>query len=242
MCPIRFIESPLTLDLKKMPTARFIFFGYNRYEAAEARKWASLLPATAFAFGADIVADYEYAEQGIQPWNASEGEYSFNTAVGFLFFDTFLYLFLGWYFEQIMPREYGVPKPFWFLLSPKYWCGCFFPGSTKSQPEALVGGTDSSDVEHSADQNEANEEVTDLALVPTVVMENLVKKYSKKADAAVDHLNLTLYESQITTLLGHNGKCVVDCDCIKIILFTWHASKHLFSVHQVLERRLPFRS
>ena len=56
------IVGPISLFVTLLP--RYIFFGYNRYEATTAKMWASLLPATAFAFGADIIADYEYAEQG----------------------------------------------------------------------------------------------------------------------------------------------------------------------------------
>ena len=40
-------------------------------------------------------------------------------------------------------------------------------------------------------------------MIPGVQIKNLVKRYAKKS--AVDGLNLTLFESQITTLLGHNG-------------------------------------
>jgi hypothetical protein len=86
---------------------------------------ASIFPATAFAFGADIVSAYEYAEQGVQSWNASEGYYSFNTTLSMLFFDTILYLFLGFYFDQVIPREYGTPRPFYFFLMPSVWCGLF---------------------------------------------------------------------------------------------------------------------
>jgi len=51
------------------------------------------------------------------------------------------------------------------------------------------------------------EDVTDPSLIPRVSIHNLVKRYKKGKDAspAVDNLNLTLYESQITCLLGHNG-------------------------------------
>ena len=192
-------------------TARFIFFGYNRYEATTAKRWASLLPATAFAFGADIVADYEYAEQGIHDWNASEGQYSFNTSIGFLVFDTLLYLFLGWYIEQIMPREYGVAKPIWFLVSPKYWCACLFPNTSSNvdDVDSAAASTEQRDPDSSSLTGD-NESVTDRHLVPRIVLKNLVKKYSNSnAKAAVDHLNLTLYESQITTLLGHNGESLL---------------------------------
>jgi hypothetical protein len=87
---------------------RFIFFETNRYEAIASKRWASLLQCTAFAFGADIIADYEYAEVGVQTWNASVGDYSFNAAVGFLFLDTLVYIYLGWYLELVIPRQYGV--------------------------------------------------------------------------------------------------------------------------------------
>lgn len=183
--------------------------------------WASLLPATAFAFGADIVADYEYAEQGVQSWNTGEGQYSFNTSIGFLFFDTLLYLFLGWYVEQVMPREYGVAKPFWFLFSPKYWCACFWPYSSAPDDGSMGSSTQfgdgSRDVDdhshgspnrslHDTEDQDGNESIADPHLIPRIVTKSLVKRYNKAADAAVNHLNLTLYESQITTLLGHNGE------------------------------------
>lgn len=50
------------------------------------------------------------------------------------------------------------------------------------------------------------EPVNDPALLPRVFINDLVKRYGKKdTKPAVNRLNLTLYESQITALLGHNG-------------------------------------
>lgn len=116
------IIGPVMLFATILP--RFVFFGSNRYEQPTAKMIASLAPATAFCFGADIIADYEYAEQGIQTYNAGEGDYSFNTTLGLLLFDTILYIFLGWYFDQVVPQQYGVARPFYFLLLPSYWLGC----------------------------------------------------------------------------------------------------------------------
>jgi ATP-binding cassette subfamily A (ABC1) protein 3 len=115
------IVGPVALFATLLP--RWIFFGTNRYEATAQKMWASLLPCTAFAFGADIIADYEYAEQGVQSYNASEGEYSFNTTLGFLFFDTLLYFTLAWYLELVLPRQYGVAEKWYFLFTPTYWLG-----------------------------------------------------------------------------------------------------------------------
>jgi ATP-binding cassette subfamily A (ABC1) protein 3 len=52
------------------------------------------------------------------------------------------------------------------------------------------------------------EEVKDISLIPKVQISNLVKQYFKGKTAyppAVDGLNLLMYESQISALLGHNG-------------------------------------
>ena len=136
------IIGPLALFATILP--RFIFFGFNRYEATSGKIWASLFPATAFTFAADIIADYEYSQQGIQEWNVWEGSYSFNTALGLLFFDTILYIFLGWYLEEVIPRQYGVARPFYFLFTPKYWCS-YFCSENKSRAHDVMDGESPND-------------------------------------------------------------------------------------------------
>ena len=51
-----------------------------------------------------------------------------------------------------------------------------------------------------------NVEKADDSLTPQVFIQHLVKDYNTKGQKpAVNDLNLTMYESQITCLLGHNG-------------------------------------
>ena len=52
---------------------KYVFFGSNRYERTTDKLWASLLLPSAFSFGADILADYEYAEIGVSLNNIHEG-------------------------------------------------------------------------------------------------------------------------------------------------------------------------
>ena len=192
------ILAPMVLFATILP--RFIFFGYNRYEASTQKKWASLLPASAFAFGADIVADYEYSEVGVQSWNAGEGLYSFETSIGFLAFDTVLYIFLGWYLDKVLPRQYGSPLPWWFVFSPAYWCQSCLSVSEYSRRDQ---STEINDCEADGD----NELIQDASMKVGVSFHDLYKKYKRKASvpAAVNHFSVDLYESQITTLLGSNG-------------------------------------
>jgi ATP-binding cassette, subfamily A (ABC1), member 3 len=199
------VIGPMALFASLLP--RFVFFGTNRYEAIAGKYFASLLPGTALAFGADIVGDYEYGEQNVgqSMW---VGDYSFGSSLSFLLFDTFLYMFLAWYTEQVIPREYGAaPKPWYFIFA----CCCPRSWFARSQHKAVEGDEEEDD-DDSVDAlkkstNECIEPVNDPALVPRVIINNLVKRYNKKqVKPSVNHLNLTLYESQITALLGHNGE------------------------------------
>ena len=36
--------------------------------------------------------------------------------------DFFLYLFLGFYFQNVLPHEFGIKRPWYFLCSFNYWC------------------------------------------------------------------------------------------------------------------------
>lgn len=53
------IVGPVALFCTVLP--RFVFYGSNRYEEQQSKYYASLLSPTAFSFGADIIADYEYS-------------------------------------------------------------------------------------------------------------------------------------------------------------------------------------
>ena len=37
--------------------------------------------------------------------------------------DFFIYLFLGYYLQNVIPHEYGVAKPWYYIFLPSYWCG-----------------------------------------------------------------------------------------------------------------------
>ena len=97
------IIGPVALFASLMP--RWIFYGSNRYEAENSKMLASLLPCTAFAFGADILSDYEYAEIGVQSFNMDEGAYSFRICLIMMAFDAVFYFFLSWYTDQIVPGQ-----------------------------------------------------------------------------------------------------------------------------------------
>lgn len=66
------------------PCRRSTTSGTNRYEAVPEKFGASLLSTTAFSFGADVIADYEYAGIGANWVNWREGDYSLYTSMSFM--------------------------------------------------------------------------------------------------------------------------------------------------------------
>lgn len=63
---------------------------------------ASLLSPTAFTFGADFIADYEYAGIGAGWGNFSDGEYSLQTSINMMLLDTVIYGLLAWYLDKVI--------------------------------------------------------------------------------------------------------------------------------------------
>ena len=113
------IIGPVILFVTVLP--KYIFFGSNSNEAVVAKFVASLLPATAFTFGAETIVDYEYANVGVQFENIQDGNFSMYSVLLMLFFDIFIYGFLAWYLDQVIPHEFGVVKHPLFLFFPNYW-------------------------------------------------------------------------------------------------------------------------
>jgi ATP-binding cassette subfamily A (ABC1) protein 3 len=42
-----------------------------------------------------------------------------------LFLDAVLYSLLAWYLDLVLPSEFGVPRPWYFIFAPKFWLGLF---------------------------------------------------------------------------------------------------------------------
>ncbi len=97
-----------------------------------------------FALGANVFADYEGGLVGVQTSNANTetSRFSYNLCVSMMFIDAVLYGILAWYFDKVIPSEYGTPLPFYFPLMPSYWlsfCDSGKPNSSKSE-FTLSGG------------------------------------------------------------------------------------------------------
>ncbi|ELK30082.1 ATP-binding cassette sub-family A member 3 [Myotis davidii] len=168
------------------------FFVAPRYNwmTLSQKLFSCLLSNVAMAMGAQLIGKFEAKGTGVQwrdllsPVNVDD-DFSFGQVLGMLLLDSVLYGLVTWYVEAIFPGQFGVPQPWYFFITPSYWCGHPRTVSLKTEyfeaePENLVAGIK---IKHISK----------------------VFRVGNKGKAAVKDLNLNLYEGQITVLLGHNG-------------------------------------
>lgn len=94
-----------------------------------------------------------------------------------------------WYFENVHPGPYGLPKPYLFFLKKSYWT------KATRKPKAR-SVTDHANYTAGFEPPPPNSKVG-------VRVRDLTKNFGNFV--AVDNLSIDFYEGQITALLGHNG-------------------------------------
>ncbi|XP_034361562.1 ABC-type organic anion transporter ABCA8A-like [Arvicanthis niloticus] len=123
-----------------------------------------------------------------------------NEVIGTIFmllFDGVFYLMLTFYFEKVLPSEYGRRYPPWFFLKSSFWSG-------------------QNPVDHPSLDTETDYEFSDDCFEPVstefhgkeaIRIRNLTKDYIQKSKCteALKDLTLDVYRGQITAILGHSG-------------------------------------
>eukprot|EP01048_Picozoa_sp_COSAG05_P007166 COSAG05_NODE_498_length_9248_cov_20.530003_7_plen_939_part_00 len=177
-------------------------------------------PVGSFAFGIELFSKMEEAGAGatletldFRPDGATG--LCLGTILWLMCGQLLFYSVLGWYFDQVVPSQWGIKQKPWFFLLPSFW----MPEPPAVHPDAgLVApeldqrenplGTD----HHTKNQENDIERATDA--MEQQLRDNkciLVKKLRKVFDTpdgafvAVNDLQMTMYEGQIFSLLGHNG-------------------------------------
>ncbi|RLN44145.1 hypothetical protein BBO99_00006452 [Phytophthora kernoviae] len=99
----------------------------------------ALAPPTAFALGIDDLVRRAQLGRGLAyAMGLVESPITVPTAFSmswFLILDSFILVVLGWYFDNVLPQEFGVRKPWNFLFVKEYWLPS---SSTRDDKELLV--------------------------------------------------------------------------------------------------------
>lgn len=162
----------------------------------------SLHPVGAFTYGLQQIGDWEDKGVGVIRTTFSSTDnpstYSFRTCLGSLLFDSIFWGLVSWYMNRVLPNDYGQPLPWYFPFTSAYW----YPNTVKV---ILPSGDNGQDVyDESVPMEPVTETLRSQAREGTnVEIRGLTKHFGNKT--AVNCLNLSMYNGQITGLLGHNG-------------------------------------
>ncbi|XP_071532999.1 cholesterol transporter ABCA5-like [Panulirus ornatus] len=169
--------------------------------------WAlALLSPCAFSFAIDKVIVFDYSSGGLNYNMLWDGPgLPVAGSLIMIAFDIFLYLFLAYYFDNVIPSEYGTKRKPWFLFQKSFWV-------TNNKTFQFVSMERSDNEGFEDTEPPANSDVepvsSELCGKIAVCIRNLKKTYhpsGKEPVKAVDGFSLDIYEGQITAILGHNG-------------------------------------
>eukprot|EP00795_Rhopilema_esculentum_P013264 gene13264-4097_t len=195
--------------------------GTNIYDTMSVSQKAAacLLPNTCLGIGIQVMTNLEAAQIGSQ-WDniamSSSVDENFNLLMVIIMFfaQSLIWWIITWYVEAVFPGEFGVPKPFYFFLTPNYWCKTGMckqdTGCLDENLEMMVKETNP-DVEKESKDCKVGIDIRNL----TKVFKGATGK-----KVAVNGLKLRIYKGQITALLGHNGAGKTTTMSILTGLFT----------------------
>lgn len=169
---------------------------------------------TGFIFGCDMLIRYESASITLSWSNIFADEYSMGRVFILLALNFIIYGISAWYFENILPNEYGSNLSPYFMFTPSYWCTPTIDDNTfniYNHPAESPNTRNRRDTLNESDNNSI-EHVSDTMIDKArLKIRQLRKVFTsgygryKQVNVAVHGLNLTLYADQITSLLGQNG-------------------------------------
>ncbi|XP_066591826.1 cholesterol transporter ABCA5-like [Prorops nasuta] len=163
----------------------------------------SLLSPTGVALAMDKALVLDLQGEGVNFDNLWSGPgIPFGGSLVMMTLDIFLYACLAYYLDSVIPSEYGTKRVPWFCFTPGFWC------KRRVQRVASSNGESNSFIPGEEANRDVEPVVREMKGREAIRIVDLYKSYQKcrKPEVkAVNGINLTIYEGQITAILGHNG-------------------------------------
>jgi ATP-binding cassette, subfamily A (ABC1), member 3 len=162
----------------------------------------SVHPIAAFAYGLNQISILEGDKVGLTVDSVDFAEnksgYSFRHTLTMLMFDCLFWGAFTFYFNRVIQPDYGQALPWYFPFSPAYLGSGPASGPVSDTHVADEVAKSGIPYEHVGEAL-----LRQAGDGKSIEIHNLRKVFGDKA--AVDGLNLSMYNGQITALLGHNG-------------------------------------
>lgn len=197
------------LDITTMTTGKLDQLT-NTYVPGPGFPWSALynnIPAT-------LLPVYGSAGQPSLPLPVKTWSYYIMDCAGIILF-IYIIVFgvLLWYFDNVLPNEFGYCRPIWFFLTPDYW-GIKLSDKKISQSEWLklnTSGSTNIPLEGDEDKDviDARASALNPEYFPSLKIVNLRKVYTslfgKTSKVAVRNSCFSVEEGKLLALLGQNG-------------------------------------
>ena len=189
----------------------------------------SFFPPVTLEVGIVLISEFECYFKKFHPKYFSEIYTNYSLLYMYIQFiaDFFIYLLLGYYLQNVVPRKFGIRKPLYFLCTSDFWCGK--KSRRKKRLKILENTYKETDIStiNNLNDKERNSESSNSSSVeilynknPNFESEDFYKNKVKKQETlcvrnivktfddgktAVDQVNINFYKDEIFALLGHNG-------------------------------------
>ena len=185
----------------------------------------SLLPPVNLNLGILLMSKFEYHFRNFYDRDFLVYHTNYSLGLTYLIFvcDFFLYLFIGYYLHNVLPHDFGIRRPFYFLFTRQYWCNSDNDNNNKKRTndnniitvsnEKIYYRKRESEEDISEDINlyggsdnfESEEIYKDKTRKDDILKIRNIVKIFEDGKKAVDGVNLNFYKDEIFALLGHNG-------------------------------------
>ncbi|KAK4878287.1 hypothetical protein RN001_010793 [Aquatica leii] len=164
----------------------------------------SLISSTGFALAMDKALVLDLSGEGVSLSNLWTGPgMPFGGSLIMMAFDIVLYGFLAFYLDNVIPSELGTKRSPLFCFKWSYWCRkrvVRVPLANGNSSGSLINGDDAN-----SDIEQVSREMKGREAIKIVDLFKSFQHCRKPEIKAVNGINLTIYEGQITAILGHNG-------------------------------------
>ncbi len=176
------------------------------------KMFTSLLPPTCLQLGLITLSKFEvsYKKFAGSDTTFKFSNYSVSDMYLMLFIDVLIYLFLGFYLENVVSHQFGIRRPWNFLCKSSYWSKKNKRSQNMNMKSNVILPSEKDEIIDVKNNIEAKNFQTEqqyderLKSGDCLQIKDLRKTFDD-GKVAVDGLNLNLYNNEIFALLGHNG-------------------------------------
>ncbi|XP_055711669.1 phospholipid-transporting ATPase ABCA3 isoform X3 [Phlebotomus papatasi] len=160
----------------------------------------SIFHNTAMSFGFLLMMKFEGTMEGLRWSNlftpvTIDDDFTVGHTMIMMIISSFIYLGIALYVEKVFPGEFGVPSKWYFLFTKKFWMG----EESYHGVEDVVTAQNSKFIEPNPVRKHAGIQVKGL------------RKVFGNKKVALQGLTMSMFDDEITVLLGHNGAGKTTC-------------------------------